>query len=594
MTHPLGGRHPVQRALAVAVVLLAVAAAYLAWRAMTIRNALVSARGDVTALAQEVRSGAVTPGSSARLDSVQRSVAMAHSGAHDPVWFLASHVPFLGSPLRTAGQLTDASFALTEHAMPDLLDASRQIAKVRADPSGDLPLGAVVAAVPAIVRARDVLAQQQRALAATSGSWMPPVRQARAELLTQVTGMSGQATSVAAIAQLAPAMLGNGGARRYFVGFENPAELRSGGGLLGAFALLEARDGHLRVLRIGANTDLPGLPDPPAGLGDEWLRNYEPYDAGRIWVNTNLSPHFPSTAEAYAAMYRATAGTSVDGVLTLDPVALAAVLKVTGAVSVGHGFTVSSANVVDFIERDEYALDIPNSKRKQLLPLLGAETFRRLGAGGVSLTRLAPGLAAAAGRGHLRLWSSRPAEQQQLAAFPIAGVLPQTSRPYAEALVTNGGGNKLDYYLRTKLTYDVTKCSAAREATVTTAVTNTAPPTPLPAYVSSRLDKPRYKVQRNQNRVLVTVVLTQGSRFISGRLDGQAVGLASNTDDFSPVSMDSVVERGHPMLSTFLEIPPGRTVTLTLTLGEPASRLAPMLPLQPLPTPPTVQLSRCR
>lgn len=594
MTSLLAGRHPVQRSLVAVVVLLAVAAAYLAWRAWTIREALTSARGAISTLAQDVRSGTVTPRTGSELDAVQRSVATAHSSAHDPVWFLASHVPLLGAPLRTVAQLTDASYALTRQAMPDLLTASRQIADVRASSSGDLPLGALVAAVPAIVHARDVLSQQQSALTATSGSWLPPVRQARADLLGQVTSMSGQADSVAAVAQLAPAMLGNSGPRRYFVGFDNPAELRSGGGLLGAFALLEARDGHLRVLRIGANSDLPALADPPAGLGDEWLRNYEPYDAGRLWVNTDLSPHFPSTAAAYAAMYRATAHTTVDGVLTLDPVALAAVLKLTGPVSVGHGIAVSSANVVDFLERDEYALAIPNSQRKLLLPVLGAETFRRLGAGGVNLAKLAPGLASAAGEGHIRLWSSRPAEQKQLAAFPIAGVMPETSRPYAEALITNGGGNKLDYYLRTRLTYDVTKCSAGREVAVTTAVTNTAPTTALPAYVSGRLDKPRYKVQRNQNRVLLTVALTRGSRFISGRLDGQRVGLASDTEDFSPVSMDSAVERGHPMLSTFLEIPPGKTVTLTLTLGEPASTESPLLPLQPLPTRPTAHLTGCR
>jgi hypothetical protein len=80
----------------------------------------------------------------------------------------------------------------------------------------------------------------------------PSVRAAQRSL----ADLDASASQARTAAELIPAMLGADRPRRYFMAFQNSAEARGAGGLLGAYGVLEADRGRLRVLRLGSNTDL--------------------------------------------------------------------------------------------------------------------------------------------------------------------------------------------------------------------------------------------------------------------------------------------------------------------------------------------------
>ena len=67
--------------------------------------------------------------------------------------------------------------------------------------------------------------------------------------------------------------------------------------------------------------------------------------------------------------------------------------------------------------------------------------------------------------------------QQALAATPLAAQTPSLPGPYAQLVLNNGGGNKLDYYLARKVEYSGGQCSSdgTRKSTVKVTLTNTAP-----------------------------------------------------------------------------------------------------------------------
>ena len=48
----------------------------------------------------------------------------------------------------------------------------------------------------------------------------------------------------------------------------------------------------------------------------------------------------------------------------------------------------------------------------------------------------------------IAVWSSSPADQTLLEETPLAHVIPDDPAPYAEVVINNLGGNKLDYYLQ--------------------------------------------------------------------------------------------------------------------------------------------------
>ena len=76
-------------------------------------------------------------------------------------------------------------------------------------------------------------------------------RSARAEFLT--TGGSAARTAGAAGQglRLAAKLYGPAGATRWFLGFQNPAELRGTGGLIGQYGILESSPSGPRLVHTG-------------------------------------------------------------------------------------------------------------------------------------------------------------------------------------------------------------------------------------------------------------------------------------------------------------------------------------------------------
>ena len=126
-------------------------------------------------------------------------------------------------------------------------------------------------------------------------------------------------------ARLLSPMLGADGPRTYLVVFQNNAEARGTGGLIGAYAVISASKGAVTVERLGSVADLASLTAPALNLGPDYQALYGS-DPG-LWVNVNMSPHFPYAAQLMAAMWQRQFGTSLDGVIATDPVALSYLLQ---------------------------------------------------------------------------------------------------------------------------------------------------------------------------------------------------------------------------------------------------------------------------
>ncbi|MEN9325537.1 MAG: hypothetical protein RL414_1291, partial [Actinomycetota bacterium] len=85
--------------------------------------------------------------------------------------------------------------------------------------------------------------------------------------------------------------------KRYMIAFQNSAEARGTGGILGAFAIVDMNKGAFSVVRTGSNAVLYSLKDVPVKVPAEFTRLYGKNPA--ILQNSNLSPHFPYGAEIW-------------------------------------------------------------------------------------------------------------------------------------------------------------------------------------------------------------------------------------------------------------------------------------------------------
>jgi hypothetical protein len=130
------------------------------------------------------------------------------------------------------------------------------------------------------------------------------------------------------------------------------------------------------------------------------------------------------------------------------------------------------------------------------------------------------------------------------------------------------------------VTYTVGPChQGSRKSTIQVRLTNGAPATGLPEYGDDRLDDPYHAHVRGSNKLWVSLYGAIGAQLTAVSLDRIPHPMSINT------------ERGHPVFATAVELEPGQTRTLHLSLTEPASTTPPVVPQQPLTRPQTTHIS---
>ena len=358
----------------------------------------------------------------------------------------------------------------------------------------------------------------------------------------------------------------------------------------------------------GSDSGLPRFTGTPAGLSADFVARYAAV-GGTTWANSNLSPDAPEVAKAWAAMWQAGTGETVDGVVIMDPTALAAILRATGPVTVPGVGKVDAGNVEQLVLLRQYQLQPDPAKRKAIMVGVGTAAFTKLMAGGAQLPSAVGNLSAAAQAGHVRLFSTVTDEQSLLGEYRLDGAVSTAPGPFAQAVVVDAGGDKLSTFLHQGLTYRVVRCTATgREVEVVVRLRNEAPKKGLPAYVTVRSDKPPYRTVPGQSRVELQVLTALNARLISMSVDGVPV-LTPSADGSLPRTLPDLAPSaslgagaptalfglggtmaGRPAFGVGLELVPGVTRQVQLRISEPASTAAPMLPLQSMANPPSAMV----
>ncbi len=506
------------------------------------------------------------------LRQLQADAATAHGATSSVLWDLAGAVPMAGRSPQQAAALTRSVQELADEALPRLLVATEALRPVLHGGGNQVDLGALRRTAPFLDAALDhVAAVDDDLRGLPHRAVLPPVASARDRLRDKVDRLTDVLRDAVAAVHVAPTMLGANGPRRYFVAFQNNAESRGTGGLVGAYAVLVADQGRLRVQRLGTDLELTGLPAPRLDLGADYRRLYG--GDTHIIQNTNMSGHFPYAARQWLDMWQRRTGVRLDGALATDPVALSYLLGTTGPVTLRDGTSVTAADVVARTEQQSYVQYAENDQaRKQyLVGVAEAVLARLLGAHAPARSGVLRAVAKAASERRFLVYSAHPAEQTWLEGTGVSGEVPEQGGPFAFLVVNNSAGNKIDYYLERSVRYELGRCrDGVRDSTLTLVLRNDVPPVPLPRFVVGRLDR---KGPAGSTSVLLSAYVTQGAALRRATLDGQPVRVFAGT------------ERGHPVFVLKVELPRAAAQTLVLHLREPAVGRQPVVLEQPLARP---------
>jgi hypothetical protein len=561
-------------ALAVLVVVVAFGC-WLGFRAQAAKTSLEEARYSAQRAKDSLLQGNTGDASRYAVDAEGHAQA-ARDATHSLPWNIASSVPWVGSPFKTGQQIADVVLGLAADVLKPATDAGASVAPDQLLADGRLDVVALRKEEPALSKlAADAARLDGDAKAIADPRFISVLGQARAQLQAQTSEISQLLGNTALAARLAPSMMGADGPRTYFMGFQTNAEARGTGGLLGGFGILHFNDGTPSMDTLGPNTELD-KEFAPIDLGPEFATQYGFTNPTTDWRNSNQSSHFPYAAQIWKSMWAQQSGMNVDGVIAIDPVALSYVLEALGPVTMPDGEVVTSENVVELTESTAY-IRFPNDQpaRKKYLQDIAAEVVKKTTGPVKSPRKLLDALGRAVSERRIAVWSTSQSEQKLLEETPLAHEIPDDPAPYAEVIVNNLGGNKMDYYLDRQIEYVADGCDGdTRMSTVTVRLTNNLRDgSGLPEYVAGKMgftSKSALDVPRGTMLTSVRLLATKGATMVSTLSNGQKI----------PVFQE--LERGHPSFVVQVAIPPGKSGELTFRLSEPTAPGAARVPVQPL------------
>ena len=427
---------------------------------------------------------------------------------------------------------------------------------------GSIDLASVHEAASGLQRARSAVGGALRDLRSTrSRSLVPPVAEASGELTRRLTDAVPTLTTLERALEILPPMLGEGRPRRYLLALQTPAETRAAGGIIGAFGVLEADRGRLALTRTGNAIDLNSGGDPERRAiqgAEEFLARYGRFSPLQIWQNVSMTPDWPTVGHVASQLYPQSGGQPVDGVIGLDPFALAAILEATGPVQVPPWpVPIDADNAASVLLHEQY-LFFPNPERREFVGDVTAAVFAKLTSEGTSLRAVALGLAEAGRWRSVQLWSANDAEQALFTDIGAAGAFPplDDSLDLLSVVNQNSSGNKIDWFLHRKTSYDFTfdPVLGRVDARVRVELRNEAPTEGLPDYVIGSPSGPAIsRTDAGENRSWVSVYTPLELK--GAQIDGR------------PLEMEQGDEFGRRVYSAFVLIPPGGTVALELDLG---------------------------
>ncbi len=296
------------------------------------------------------------------------------------------------------------------------------------------------------------LDQAQSHLTAIRATSLPAIGldRVRDKALKEMKPVQQALQSLADIAPVLPDALGANGVRRYLVAIGNQAEMRAAGGAPLSLVLVEFNEGRISIpIKGQTSTQL----FPPLNAPVEWWGPAaNPFFTGNPrnapFVVTNTHPNLLFSAQEMAGAWQGGAYPAVDGIITIDLTAIAAVLDATGPMESAAYGTVDGARLGQILLIDAYQAfgqDEAAERQAANQQLLDDLLTRLLS--GDDLVAAAQAMAKTAPGRHVQLWmKSAPLEKLAVDSGAAGEVNDPGTGDWSAMYTQNGNQSKVDVF----------------------------------------------------------------------------------------------------------------------------------------------------
>ena len=317
-------------ALAVSV---AVAGLLFYKQAQTVKNEEQQAVSALSGLNEDILKNA---------DSLQATVSQAQQHtveakriSHNPLWTVASIMPYMGNDVTTVRGMTEVMDDLTGNTLPGFTSIAQQISTTQLNnANGQLNLQAIADMQDEFAKANQQLQQQREKYGNLPTPKIKIVASAYQQGRDKLDDLAQTVDGMNSAMQMVPELLGQNGARTYLLAIQTPSEQRSGGGLVGSLGTFHADQGTVTVGELHPDGTL--LNGPLAFSFD--LRD------------TFAVPDIARNAEMLNATWqRSPYACNIDGLLAVDPVFIQEMVGISGDVRLENGTVLNGSNTAQYL-----------------------------------------------------------------------------------------------------------------------------------------------------------------------------------------------------------------------------------------------------
>lgn len=522
--------------LSVALSILGLAVIWLGLSSVVVLSSLSDAKQSAELLQESLGNGDEEQVHKASKDFTSSS-SLAHALSRDFVWRVASAIPWIGPNFSAVSKIAASAETIARDGVPSALALRDLITPSALKPrGGGIDVKPFIAAQSDAARSAQAFNSADKDLTGIETSQLLEPLRGQAIQAQEIVHQLTIGTSVLnAIVQIGPGFLGFDQPRKYAVMFQNVAEARASGGIPGAMVLLETNQGVITMTKEVSSADFP-IFDPPVMQLPTTTRTLFGDQPAQQIQDVNYTPDFELTGQLVQKMWEQRFSERVDGVISVDPVALSYLLKATGPITLVDGELLTSENALQLLLRDVYATYPIAQDQDEYFSEVAKSVFEKIVLGEFDTSKFITAVNKAGQEHRIFMWNSNPLEQQFISGTSLSTLLPQSTsaNPEFGIYFNDQTGSKMDVFLDVSITSSVHHCRFDERPVyaINISLTNTAP-------LDAAESLPKY--------------VTGGGEFGTspGVIRTQVLGYAPSRGDWQPIKKDGL--RANSFVTTDVE-----------------------------------------
>ncbi|MDD3486080.1 MAG: DUF4012 domain-containing protein, partial [Atopobiaceae bacterium] len=445
---------------------------------------------DVSTMKDKVLAGNTDEAQTAADDIVAKSAEMKKETS-GVLWALAEHVPVYGSDVKAARELVDVLDDVAQNAVAPVSDQlpSLNVKNIVGD-DGSIDVASLQDVATVLGEVEPVISRNAATVDALPETHVDQLTKAVDKVKELFPKAESLLSSANQVAPYLPQMLGgNGQTRTYLIVAQNNAEIRATGGFPGSWGTLSVTDGKMTLGDFASIQTTSVTADQQPSITDE---EEALFGTGlkQSPGNSNYTPDFTRAAQLMSEYWQIRGGSSVDGVVAIDPVFLQNVLKLVGGFTAADGSTVDGTNAARVLLSDTY-WNLPVDEQDAFFASVAGQSFKQFfsNIGKVSIKSLATTLKSSISDHRIQVWMADDTEEAALEGLGITGsISTDVTKPVLGVYLDDETWSKICWYLSTTTQVGAATANAdgTRSYQVTTTLANsftTNIASTAPAYV---------------------------------------------------------------------------------------------------------------